>query len=115
MLVLQELRGSQLKQLLDHSAAAGGWPASGITMQVRDRKAENVLIQNKPIDEKMVYVVALSDYVANGGDYSDMLKGIPQQNIGYLLRDALIEYVRQFTSRGKPVTVADEKRITYVD
>lgn len=115
MLVLQELKGSVLKQLLDHSAAGGGWPASGITMQVRDRKAENILIQNKPIDENMVYVIALSDYVANGGDYSAMLKGVPQQNIGYLLRDALIEYVEQFTARGKPVTVADEKRIMYVD
>lgn len=115
MLVLQELKGSVLKQLLDHSAAGGGWPASGITMQVRDRKAENILIQNKPIDENMVYVIALSDYVANGGDHSSMLKGIPQQNMGYLLRDALIDYVEQYTSLGKPVTVADEKRITYVD
>lgn len=115
LLVLQELKGTVLKQLLDHSANGGGWPVSGITMQVRNRKAENIVVQGKPFNENMTYVIAVSDYMANGGDYSKMLAGIPQHNVGYLLRDALIEYVQQFTSSGKPVTASAEKRISYVD
>jgi len=32
-----------------------------------------------------------------------MLKGIPKQNINYLMRDALIEYTKLLTSQAKPI------------
>jgi 2',3'-cyclic-nucleotide 2'-phosphodiesterase (5'-nucleotidase family) len=115
LLVLQEMKGSLLKQFLDHAASKGGWPLSGITMTVKNRKAENILVAGKPLDENATYVIAQPDYVANGGDNSEMIKNVPQVNIGYVLRDALIEYIRQFTASGKPVTASPEKRVTHAD
>jgi 2',3'-cyclic-nucleotide 2'-phosphodiesterase (5'-nucleotidase family) len=113
LLVLQEMKGVQLQEFLDHAAGKGGWPVSGITMEVKDRRAVNVLINGKPLDENTVYVIAQSDYVASGGDNSEMIKNIPQINIGYILRDALTEFVQQFTGNGKPVSASPEIRISH--
>ena len=115
MLVLQEMKGSLLKQFLDHTANGGPWFVSGIHMEIRNRKAENIRIGNSPLDENKVYVIAQSDYVANGGENSEMLKTVPKISVGYLLRDALIEYIGGFTANGKPVTGSPEKRIVYAD
>ena len=112
IVVLQKLSGKLFKQFLDHVASRGGWPVAGITMQIKNGKAENVLINGKQLDVNAVYTIANSDYVANGGDQCDMLRPIPQMNNGLLLRDALIEYFTVFTKAGKQITVTTENRVT---
>jgi 2',3'-cyclic-nucleotide 2'-phosphodiesterase (5'-nucleotidase family) len=111
LLVLQEVKGSTLKQFFDHAAAKGGWPVAGITMIINNNKADSILIGGKVLDETATYVIAQSDYVANGGDDSEMLRGIPIINKGYFLRDALIEYIQELTKQGKPVSATIENRV----
>ncbi len=116
LVVLQEVKGSVLQQLLDKTAADGGWPVSaGLTMGIKDKKAVNVTLNGKPIDANATYVIANSDYVANGGSDCDMLRKIPQVNKGYLLRDALIEFVTNLTQQGKPVDFTIENRVVNVN
>ncbi|HEX6914358.1 MAG TPA: 5'-nucleotidase C-terminal domain-containing protein [Chitinophagaceae bacterium] len=115
MLVIQELPGSVLQQLFERAAGAGGWPVSGVTMNIVNRKAENIQVGGKPLELERKYVVAISDYLANGGDQCPMLRTVPQQNVGYLFRDALIEYVQKFTAAGKPLVVSKDKRISNGD
>jgi 2',3'-cyclic-nucleotide 2'-phosphodiesterase (5'-nucleotidase family) len=111
IIVLQKVKGTVLKEFLDHIVSRGGWPVAGITMEIKDKKAVNVLIDGKPLDENMTYIIVNSDYVANGGDNSDMLKVIPQINNGYLFRDGLIEYVQSFTKKGQPITATIQNRV----
>ena len=66
----------------------------------------------KPLDEKAIYVVANSDYIANGGDGCDMLRNIPKLDKGYLLRDAMIDYISEFTQKGQPLDPKIENRVT---
>jgi 2',3'-cyclic-nucleotide 2'-phosphodiesterase (5'-nucleotidase family) len=113
LLVLQKLKGSMLEQLIQLMAADGGWPISaGSSYKIKDKKAVDIIINNKPLDVNATYTVANSDYVANGGSNAFMLKAIPQQNKGYLFRDALIEYISSLTQMGKPVEAKIENRIT---
>lgn len=112
IVVLQKMNGKLLKEFLDHVASRGGWPVSGITMEIKNKKAENVLINGKPLDLSTTYTIANSDYVANGGDMSNMLRAVPQINNGYLFRDALIEYFASFTKAGKQITITIENRVT---
>ncbi|RXK62569.1 hypothetical protein ESA94_06105 [Lacibacter luteus] len=112
IIILQKVKGAVLKQFLDHIAGRGGWPLSGMSMVIKKGKAENILIGGKTLDLSATYTIANSDYVANGGDNSEMLKAIPQMNKGILLRDALIEYVQEFSKQGKPVTVTVLNRVT---
>ena len=111
IIVLQKVKGTALKEFLDHIVGRGGWPVAGITMEIKEKKAVNVFIDGKPLNENMIYTIANSDYVANGGDYAEMLKVIPQINNGFLLRDALIEYVQSFTKKGQPITATIQNRV----
>lgn len=111
-LLLQKLKGSQLQQLLDLTAAKGGWPMAGITMQIRDKKAVNIRVGGQALDPDAVYTIANSDFIANGGDNADMLRKIPQISNGYLIRDALLDYIRKLTASGKEITANIENRVS---
>ena len=115
LVVLQEVKGEVLQKFLDKMAARDGWPVSGLQMGIKNKKAVNILIGNQPISKTTTYLVANSDYIANGGDDCDMLRGIEQININYLFRDALIEYVLSMTRQGKSIDTVTENRIVYAN
>jgi 2',3'-cyclic-nucleotide 2'-phosphodiesterase (5'-nucleotidase family) len=111
LVVLQEIKGTVLQQFLDATAADGGWPLSGLTMEIKAKKAIHIVIGGKPFDKDATYWIANSDYVANGGSNCSMLKGIHQENKGYLLRDALIGYTITVTAKGKSIDSNIENRV----
>ena len=115
LLIIQEMKGSMLQTFLDHVSGRGGWPVAGITYDIKNKKAVNVLVNGKPIDDNATYTIANSDYVANGGDDCVMLKSLPQINDGFLIRDALIEYVKAQTAAGKTITAKEEGRVKTIE
>lgn len=112
LLILQRIKGDVFQQVLDLMAAKGGWPVAGITMQIKDKKAINVLVGGKPLDRNATYTIANSDFIANGGDNADMLRTVPQITNGYLMRDAIIDYIGKFKSQGKNISATIENRVT---
>lgn len=112
LMVLQKLSAQQVQQLFDYIAARGGWPIAGASFVIKDKKATNILVGGKPLEANKEYTLANSDYVANGGDNADFLKPIPQINSGYLIRDALIAYVRSLKT---PIEANGENRITHAE
>ncbi|MEO7139842.1 MAG: 5'-nucleotidase C-terminal domain-containing protein [Ferruginibacter sp.] len=112
MLVLLTVPGNVLQELCDHISSLGGWPVANMSWQIKDKKAVNLLIGGLPLDLNKSYKILTNDYVANGGDYCEMLRPLQQQTNGYLLRDALIGYLTGFTKAGKKVTSKIENRIT---
>lgn len=115
LLILQNLRGDVLQQFLDLVAANGGWPVSGITMKIKNKKAINVQVNGKPLDPAATYVLANSNFLANGGDNADMLRNIPQIQNGYLMRDAFIDYIIRLRSEGKAISASIENRVIHAD
>lgn len=112
VVVLQKVSGKILQEFLDHITARGVWPSAGITWQIKNNKAVNVLIGGKTLADDAIYTIANNDYVANGGDDCIMLKNIPQQSNGYLFRDAVMEYFGEFTKQGKKIFAQIENRVT---
>ncbi len=115
VIVLQQLIGDTLELFLDMVAIRGGWPCSGISFQIKDKKAINIKIGNKALDPAKIYTIALLDYVANGGEEFSFLKRIPQENNGYLFRDAVFSYFSRFQQEGRQVTAKIENRITHAE
>lgn len=115
LLILQEMKGSQLQVFLDHISVRGGWPVAGITFGIQNKKAVNVMVKGKPINMGATYTIANSDYIANGGDDCVMLKVLPQISNGFLIRDALIGYVKEQTAAGKKLQANIEERIKKMD
>ncbi len=115
ILVLQRVKGDSLLSFLNHIADKNGWPLSGVTMGISNKKAANVLINGNPISADSTYTIANSDYVANGGDNTNMLKVFPKISRGYLVRDALLTYIKLLTDNGKSIDAKIEKRIVYAN
>ncbi len=115
LLILQKMKGDRLQQFLDHIASRGGWPVAGITMQIKNKKAVNVLIGGKPLDPSATYTTVNSDFVANGGDDAAMLRDVPQITNGYLMRDALFDYIKKLKAQGKNIAAKIENRVSNVE
>jgi 2',3'-cyclic-nucleotide 2'-phosphodiesterase (5'-nucleotidase family) len=112
IIVLLTLKGKILQEFLDHIASRGGWPCAGISFQIKNKAAVNIKVAGKAFDSNSNYVIALGDYIANGGDDCVMFKNIPQKNNGYLVRDALLNYFSKVNKEGKQITASIENRIT---
>jgi 2',3'-cyclic-nucleotide 2'-phosphodiesterase (5'-nucleotidase family) len=112
MVVLLSIKGDVLQQFLNHIASTGGWPIAGIKMQIKNKQAINVFINDQPISKDKFYTLATSDYVANGGENAIMLKTIPKDDKGYLIRDAVFDYIK---NSGNKIQASEEKRITNVE
>jgi len=112
LMVLLKVKGSQLKQYLDTLAAGEGVVESGITMQIADKTVQQVMIGGKPLDLNADYTIAHSDYVAMN---SSLLKNIDRKTNGYLLRDAIIDYIRFINGQNKKISVSNIDRVSYVN
>ena len=115
LLILQKLSGKTLQEFVDLTAANGGWPLAGITMQIKDKKAVNVKVNGMPLDPAATYTLANSDFLANGGDNANMLRNVPQIQNGYLMRDAFIDYIIKMRAAGKPISTIIENRVSYAE
>jgi len=112
IVVLLHLNGNTLHTILDLIAAKEGWPVSGVKMKIANGKAKDILINGEPLNDDKQYTVATTDYTAKGNEGFTILKTIPQQNNGYLFRDALIDYVKALTANNKKINAVIENRIT---
>lgn len=115
VIVLLTVDGKTLQQFLDTAAMKGGWPTAGCTYQLKNKKAVNITVGGQTIKSDGQYTITVVDYLANGGDNCDMLKKIPQQNNGYLFRDAVIEYLADMQRQGKKIVAKTENRVTNAD
>lgn len=94
-LVTLEISGATLQELCNVIAEKGGWPIAGMQFTIKNSEATNIKIGGKNIDSSSIYNIALSDYLAGGGDNLAMLKDITFENTNILLRDAFVEYFKQ--------------------
>lgn len=107
-----ELKGSDVKVLIDYIAHAGGQPVSGITMKIVDQKASDVLINGSPFELTKNYHVLTSDYIAGGGDGVNCFKNpVSRKVVGLKIRDALIKYIKDTQAAGKKISSKLDGRI----
>jgi 2',3'-cyclic-nucleotide 2'-phosphodiesterase (5'-nucleotidase family) len=114
IIVLQKISGKILLELLNHISGRKGWPAAGVSWQINNGKAQNILVNGKPLDENATYTLSVVDYVANGGDDCTMLKNIAQINNGSLFREAVIEYLSAMNANGQKIIAKTENRVSNV-
>lgn len=110
-IVVLELPGQTVSQLIKHTISAGGWPIANATVIVDTLTREiNITIAGEALDSNKTYRVATNDYIANGGDQCNFLPGNPLYNTEYLLRDAIIDSWRR---NSKGLSIDETQRIRY--
>jgi 2',3'-cyclic-nucleotide 2'-phosphodiesterase (5'-nucleotidase family) len=110
-LVVLEAPGPVVQQLFDYSAPIG-MAVSGATYAVGpDKRPQQILIGGQPFDPAKTYRIAISDYLAGGGDHMEFLKAAKLRHTGLLLRTSIIDHIKALTAAGQPVTAKVEGRV----
>jgi 2',3'-cyclic-nucleotide 2'-phosphodiesterase (5'-nucleotidase family) len=110
-IVILELDGATTAKLFDKMSSAGGWPVAGASYEIKKDNAVNIHIQGKVFDITKTYRLAVTDYLANGGDNLDFLKGIPQHKCNIIYRDGIMEYVKALTAANQKINSQTEGRV----
>jgi len=110
-LTIIEIPGDTLIRFCNHMAMAGGWPVSGISYAIKDKKAINILVNGRAIDAAKVYQIATNDYLANGGDYCSFFTQLKRTTTPLLIRDVCIDYVKGLAKQGRHLHPYIDKRV----
>lgn len=85
-------------------------PLKGLTFTIdKNNQPKSILVNGIPLDNAKTYYVVTSDYLSNGGD--NMLffkKGVAQYDLGYKLRNIIIDYFKE----NKTIIANKDIRIT---
>ncbi len=112
-LVLLPLKGSQLLLVLNAIADKGGAPLAGLRLKIVNHKAEEIYVHQTALDTTIVYTIATSDYLANGGDkFFNIEAPNSFTKTNLLLRDILIDYCKNLYQQKKPITGLIDGRIS---
>ena len=111
-IIILSLDATEIQELIQHLVNSGGWPIShSIKVHQANEDTLDILIKDKPLESGQKYLVALPDYVANGGSDSGFLKGKTQQKLNLFIRDALLADVVAHTQNNTPIYSEVEGRI----
>lgn len=108
---IMQVSGHTADSLFQHAAAKGGWQVSGARYVINNGRAVEVYISGQPLDKQKTYTLAISDYLAQGGDNCTMLAPVPKTMLSKSLRDALIDGLKEMNARGERVKSVLDGRV----
>jgi 2',3'-cyclic-nucleotide 2'-phosphodiesterase (5'-nucleotidase family) len=111
-IVFLKLKGDVMLEFVNHLAERGGEGVGGLRFGIKADKALQPEIGGKPLDPASTYWLVTSDYIANGGDGSNILsKANERIDTGIKARDMFIQYFKRMGKEGKTVTAKTDGRI----
>ena len=114
MALIITVTGETVMQFADEMARMDGWPVSRhFRMQIHRGQASNVTINNREVNPSQTYRIAIPDFIAHGGDNIELFRGLPTENPGLLVRDALIREVKDRAARGEKIRSLDDGRVSW--
>jgi len=94
-LVLVKMKAEELVKFIDYIADIEGGPvSSNLKLVISNKKVVSLLLNQNAIDYSKAYLVAMPDYIANGGDNQSYLIDNERLDKNVLLRSALIDEAR---------------------
>ncbi len=116
LVYILRLKGTTVKKLFDYLAINKTLAVSNSSVVVADGIAVEIMIGGQPLDEKKDYHIAISDYLANGGDYLFFLsEGEVVAQLELKQRDVIIEKIRDLEARQEKVVAQIEGRVILKD
>ena len=112
MVWVLELSGEQTLQLFQYAAKQKMLAISGSKLVIENDQPVYIEINGKPFSPEEKYTLAISDYLANGGDQMTFLKDAERLvKLDVKLRDVIIEKVTDLHTAGKKVNAEIEGRV----
>ena len=114
-LVVLWIKGDKLYQLFQFFAKVGGEGIAGMSMEIVNGKAENILIGGKSLDMNKLYKVSTNDFLAGGNDKMYQLAEYEKRiNTGIKIRTILLDYITGQTAQGKSIQSKLDGRIKVI-
>ena len=112
-LVVLDAPAAVVQQLFDYAAHVKMAVSGATYTATADGQARDIRISGQPFDPAQAkpFAIAISDYLAGGGDNMLFFKSIAPRHTGVLLRSAIADHIRDLTKAGKPVTAQVEGRV----
>ncbi|MCC6767683.1 MAG: 5'-nucleotidase C-terminal domain-containing protein [Bacteroidia bacterium] len=110
-LVLAEISGAGLLQLLKQIAARGGAPVGGIRMKITPDGPSDIYIGNNPLDTIYVYKLISSYYILQGGDRFVIPPLKSSRYLNIKVRDALLETLEKKQIAGQTIKPQKDGRM----
>lgn len=118
-IVVIELSGKDLMELFESmgpSIKTFGAAVGGAQLLYQDKKLLNAKINDKEVDLSATYTVALTDYLYNGGgEYPILRRGQKYQTCNLLLRDAIINYIKNEQEEKRAIIAPNKPRVSLTD
>ena len=103
MLVV-ELSGELTKRFFDHCAKTRRNILAGARFAIKGEKAINININGRNPHPDSTYILAVSDYLANGGGGFGFLGETDRvTNLNYKIRDMIIDHIKNLTAQNKVI------------
>jgi 5'-nucleotidase len=111
-LVVLTLSGEKTRQLFEYVVGSGGAPIAGARVKGKSKKIVELTIGGEKFDETKNYKVLTSDYLSSGGDkYNFFANPVKIETLNYLLRDAIIDYMKEENKKGNTIKTEKDGRV----
>ncbi len=105
--------GETMEMLFAYMLAKKNVAISNVKMKIKDGKYTQIIVNDKPFDKTKNYTIAISDYLAEGGDGMDFFKNaIKTEKIELKYRDMIIVHIEELTAAGKKVDAQLDGRVS---
>jgi len=109
-ITIVKLSPASITAMLEYLVKVDGQPVSGIRMEVKD-STTTVTVNGKPLEDRS-YLVATSDYLADGGDKMGFLTEHEGRiDLGLKIRDAIIRNFNRAGQGSVPLVAPLDSRI----
>lgn len=116
MVWVLELSGEETRELFEYAAKRKNLAVSSSKLVVENDQPVSIRINGEPFDESRTYTLAISDYLASGGDDMSFLKDARVlDRLDVKLRDIIIEKVAEMHAEGDKIDAAIEGRVVIND
>lgn len=112
-----ELKGTDLRKLLEQLAATRWQVVGGARCVVKNGKLVSAEIDGKPLNDKKIYGVATISFLLGGGDDIFVARNavsLEEFRDTYII-DIILPYVRSLTAEGKYIEYKTDGRIQYLN
>jgi len=109
-----ELNADDVVRLGEYAVRGKNLGLTGMQIEGKDNELTHLRVNGEELDQSKTYLLAINDYLANGGDRMDFLIDLPRaEESTVLMREMLLSKIRELTAQGKTVNATVEGRQNY--
>lgn len=110
-----EHKGSVLRSILQSMASAHFQVLGGVRVVAEKGKLVSVEVNGQPLDDEKVYGVVTNSFLLHGGDGLYLAnEAITVQDLGVLVSDVMLNFVKSETAAGRPLTGSVDGRVVII-